>query len=348
MVIYSEDTYVGLLQYGILIPVSDRRARRTFEGLLANPELAAREAEWHLPHGGAQITREDLLRAHSSEYVARLYSKALEQEIIRTYELLDSRGRYHRYDPGRATRPLEDLLERTLYNISGSYQSCQVALRSGFCFYLGGGMHHAHRDFGKGFCLLNDVVIAARKAQAAGLAGRLWVVDVDAHKGDGTAAITAGDDSIRTLSVHMAAGWPLDEEQRDAQGRLNPSFIPSDIDIPIARGEEPLYVGRLAHGLKQLAELGPADLALVVSGADPYEHDELPSTQDLRLSKEQMFDRDRLIYTFLKERGVPAAYLMSGGYGERSWEVYQQFLEWALLDRLGPKGPAAPKEPAAN
>jgi hypothetical protein len=72
-----------------------------------------------------------------------------------------------------------------------------------------------------------------------------------------------------------------------------------------------------------------------VSGADPYEHDELPSSRLLRLSKEQMMERDLLIYSFLKDHRVPAAYLMSGGYGERSWEVYYQFLEWALLDRLG-------------
>jgi acetoin utilization deacetylase AcuC-like enzyme len=77
----------------------------------------------------------------------------------------------------------------------------------------------------------------------------------------------------------------------------------------------------------------------VVSGADPYEHDELPSTRLLRLSKRQMMERDILIYSFLKSRGIPAAYLMSGGYGEKIWEVYYQFLEWALLDRLG--SPAA-------
>jgi acetoin utilization deacetylase AcuC-like enzyme len=271
--------------------------------------------------------------------VDRLFSNALEQEIIRTFELVDSHGNYHRYDPTQATQPLEKLLERAMYSIGGDFQCCQVALKSGFCYYFGGGAHHAQPDYGKGFCLLNDIVIVLRKAQSEGLIRNAWVIDVDAHKGDGTAAITRGDDSIRTLSVHMARGWPLDAAELDADGRPNPSFIPSDVDIPVDSGEEQDYVARLEEGLQRLAGMSSPDLALVVDGADPYEHDELPSTRLLRLSKSQMMQRDTLIYSFLGSRGIPAAYLMSGGYGEKTWKVYYQFVEWALLDRLSaPRG----------
>jgi hypothetical protein len=70
-----------------------------------------------------------------------------------------------------------------------------------------------------------------------------------------------------------------------------------------------------------------------VDGADPYEHDELPSTALLRLSLAQLLSRDLLVYRFLQSRGVPSAWLMSGGYGERSWEVYAQFLERVLPER---------------
>jgi acetoin utilization deacetylase AcuC-like enzyme len=226
------------------------------------------------------------------------------------------------------------MLERAMYSIGGDYQCCQVAMQNGFCYYFGGGAHHAQPDHGKGFCLLNDIVIVLRKAQAEGLIRTAWVIDVDAHKGDGTAAITRGDDSIRTLSVHMARGWPLDEGEIDAAGKPNPSFIPSDVDVPIESGEEAEYVSRMEVGLHRLAGLSTPDLALVVDGADPYEHDELPSTRLLRLSKGQMIERDRFIYSFLTSRSIPSAYLMSGGYGERTWEVYYQFLEWVLLQRL--------------
>jgi acetoin utilization deacetylase AcuC-like enzyme len=195
-------------------------------------------------------------------------------------------------------------------------------------------MHHAQKDHGNGFCLLNDIVIALRKLQAEDVIKRAWVIDVDAHKGDGSAALTAGDDSVTTLSIHMAEGWPLDGEKYDRDGKLNPSFIPSDIDIPIAAGEEHLYVTRLKEGLNMLGSRPPADIAVVVAGADPYEKDELPSAQLLQLSLEQLRERDLLIYDFLRKKSIPTAYLMAGGYGESAWKVYTQFLEWALLDNL--------------
>jgi acetoin utilization deacetylase AcuC-like enzyme len=340
MIIYSEGGYVGLTEYGIEIPVLSSRAQKTFEHLMSIPELLRRRDEWHLRHEGRVISREDLARAHSEEYVNRLFSPHLEEEIIRTYELRDANGRPNRYRPEKATRPLRHILDRTLYNISGTYQCGRVALQRGFCYLFGGGMHHAHRDYGKGFCLLNDIVVSLRKLQTEGAIRTAWVIDVDAHKGDGTAALTAGDDSIRTLSVHMARGWPLDEPEIDRQGRRNPSFIPSDIDVPIDRGEEAQYNPGLAAALERRAWLpqpggaAAADLAIVVAGADPYEADELPSARLLRLTRTQMLERDQQIYRFLDRHSVPGAFLMSGGYGEHSWEVFAQFLEWVLPLRL--------------
>jgi len=334
MVIYSAEDRLELQEFGIQIPVYDSRASRTFERLLRHPVLGPHRAEWHLQHTGEPILREDLLRAHSPEYVARLYSGALEQEIIRAFELLDEEGRPYRYDPASARRPLRGLLDQALHMVSGTCQCCRQALAGGFCYYFGGGTHHAQRDAGKGFCLLNDTVIALRKLQARGEVRNAWVIDLDAHKGDGTAAITQGDPSIRTLSIHMARGWPLDQPEFDEQGRLNPSFTPSDVDLPVGAGEEERYLSLLAEGLERLAGLSVPDLAVVVDGADPYEHDELPSTSLLRLSLAQLRERDLLVYDFLQLRGLPSAWLMSGGYGERSWEVYAQFLEEVLPRRL--------------
>jgi acetoin utilization deacetylase AcuC-like enzyme len=333
VILYDPRLPHGMYEFGIQIPVMDSRASETYARLTAHPELGPRVAEWHLREVREAVRREDLLRAHSCDYVQRLFSSALETELVRTYELVDAHGKYHRYDPVAATLPLTAMLDRILVRVGGTTQTCRTALGTGFCFYFGGGMHHAQRDFGKGFCLLNDLVIALRKLQAEGLVRTAWVIDVDAHKGDGTAAITRGDDSIATLSIHMASGWPLDEPEQDADGRPNPSFIPSTIDIGIESGEEAQYVPRLHDGLERLP--GRPDLALVVSGADPYELDELPSTAKLRLTLDQLMERDRLVYAFLKSRGIPAGYVMAGGYGRNSWRVYTQFLEWALLDRLG-------------
>jgi acetoin utilization deacetylase AcuC-like enzyme len=335
MILYDATYKMSFFEFGIQIPIHDSKASRTFEVLKNHPVLGSLRSEWHHARIEEHIGEADLLRAHGKAYVARLFSEGLEEEIVKTYELIDAQGRYYRYNPDEATAPLAGMLDRIRQRVAGTTQCGRLALEHGFCFYFGGGMHHAQYDFGNGFCLLNDVVVAIRKLQAEGGIRTAWVIDVDAHKGDGTAALTHGDDTITTLSVHMARGWPLDGKAVLADGRPNPSFIPSDIDIPIAAGEEADYNPRLIEGLYRLAAQRHPDLAVVVSGADPYEKDELPSTRELRLSGVQLFDRDRLIYRFLHDRGIPQAGLMAGGYGDAAWEIYSRFLTWALLDRLG-------------
>jgi acetoin utilization deacetylase AcuC-like enzyme len=185
--------------------------------------------------------------------------------------------------------------------------------------------------YGAGFCLINDIVIAARRLRADGRAKRFWIIDTDAHKGDGTAYLCKDDPDCATLSIHMAHSWPLDEAPHNEEGHLKPSFFPSTVDIPIALGEESVYLPRLKAGLSELAERLPhPDLVFVVAGADPWEHDELASTKDMRLNLAQMFERDKLVTEFIEERSLPSAWLMAGGYGQRSWEVYTQFLNWRL------------------
>ena len=182
---------------------------------------------------------------------------------------------------------------------------------------------------------MNDIIIAIRRLQADGQIRHAWVIDTDVHKGDGTAALTKDDPTITTLSLHMASGWLLDQPSHDNEGRSNPSFTPSDIDIPIESGEERFYIDRLDTGLAELTGYPDPDIAVVVYGADPYFHDELPSTRKLQLTLKQLMERDLLVYRFLKQRNVPMAYLMAGGYGERAWEVYSQFLEFVLLEKYG-------------
>jgi acetoin utilization deacetylase AcuC-like enzyme len=334
MILYDENLNEGLIEFGIEIPMLSSRAVRTFEYLKTHKTLGPRLDQWHVSKIDEQITKEDLLRVHSREYVERLYSGDLEQEIIRTFELIDDRGNYYRYNPNRATLSLTHLFDRTLTTVASTVQCCRIAMDKNFCFAFRGGMHHAQYNYGAGFCLINDIVLAIRKIQAENRAKTAWVIDVDAHKGDGTAALTQKDKSITTLSIHMAGGWPLDGLKYKDNGHVNPSFIPSDIDVPIAVGENHLYVPRLKAGLHQLDRKPTPDLAVVVSGADPYEKDELPSTADLKLSLEQLKERDFLVYEFLKARDIPRAYLMAGGYGEDCWKVYAQFLEKALMDNL--------------
>lgn len=334
MLLYDENQKLGLSDFGIEIPVHDSRAANAFAALRNHKALGSEIDQWHIGAIDEVVKKEDLLRAHSKDFVNKLFSSELEKEIIRTYELIDKHGDYYRYNPENARLPLTALFDRILKEVAGTIQCCRMALEKDFCFAFNGGMHHAQNDFGAGFCLLNDIVIAIRKLQAEKTIRKAWVIDLDAHKGDGTAALTRTDDSINTLSIHMANGWPLDGKAHDSSGKPNPSFLPSDIDIPVADGEDNFYNARLKEGLKQMERLSLPDLAVVVCGADPYEEDELPSASALKLSLAQLAERDRFVYEFLKRHRIPQAYLMAGGYGESSWQVYAQFLEWVLLERL--------------
>lgn len=353
----------SLKEYGILIPSAPNKVDRILENLRSRscfrdrlnsgsrgtphketedrshgdiPDAAeGSETPWLFEWDGVAITEEDLRRVHSEQYVDKLFSAGLEEVLIDAFELRAPDGSYNRYDPARAKRPLSEILNRTLINTAGTYQCCRLSLKDGFCFFLGGGAHHGHYDFGHGFCPINDAVIAVRRLQAEEKVKTVWIIDVDVHKGDGTAALTQGDDSVITVSVHMAHGWPLDQSQYDADGNLHPSYIPSDFDIPIDSGEEHLYVPRLRDVLDSLAQLPKPDLAVVLCGADPYEYDELPSTRLLNLTLEQLYERDTAIFDFLTDLNISRAYLMAGGYGERAWEPYPPFLEYVCKKLYG-------------
>jgi acetoin utilization deacetylase AcuC-like enzyme len=330
MILHYEGSRVPARDYGILIPTARNRPRRILDALRDTAELAP-ESEWLLGPDESTIEREDLQRVHDPLYVERLFGEGLEQVLISVYELVDESGAYHRYDPAIATRPLTEMFSGTLRGLAGTYQCGKEALARGFCYYLGGGAHHGHYSFGHGFCVVNDSMIAIRKLQSERRARTVWVIDVDAHKGDGTAALTEGDESVKTLSVHMAHGWPLDLPEFDATGVRHPSYTPSDIDVPIEPGLEHTYIPALGASLAELASGPRPDLAYVLDGADPYEKDELPSTQGLRLTAEQMLSRDMLIFETLRRLRIPQAWLMAGGYGEHAWEPYPPFLTHALI-----------------
>jgi acetoin utilization deacetylase AcuC-like enzyme len=296
--------------------------------------------------------RSDLERVHDKKYIQVLFNessdpKALEKELLSTYELINPDGSYNRYEPVRATKALPLMVESTLIRIGGTWLACRAALAGNlkspvknFCFYFGGGNHHARFERSSGFCILNDIVIAARKLIAEGNAGLVWIIDVDAHKGDGSAELIRRakdhgelyndrNPQILGLSVHMAKGWPLDAESLAEAEPGHAPLVDSDIDIPIDSGEEALYVPRLREGIAKLETLSGGrrpDIVIVVDGVDVYEHDDLASTKLIKLTLEQCVERDRLIFDYVQERGLPSAWVNAGGYGARAWEPTAHFL----------------------
>ena len=344
MILFDPGLAMRFPDYGIRIPVLDSRAASVVSSLSsAMAGAGAPESAWLRRGVKPRVDREDVERVHESSFAARLFEggKGLEKELLRTYELIGSDGSYHRYEPESAIRPLTGLFETILLQVAGTYEAGLLALDTGFCFFLGGGMHHARYDAGSGFCPLNDSMIAVARLRAEGRVRLVWIVDLDAHKGDGTAELARGDPDTLTLSIHMAAGWPLDplsieQARREGRGSDRAPLAESDVEIAVARGEDALYSLKLAEGLARLETLSAGrrpDLAIVVDGADPYEHDGLESSGDLALSLDQCVDRDLTTLDFLRARGIPSAWIMAGGYGPRAWEPPAAFLEKALFRR---------------
>ena len=394
MILYDPAVIVNYRDYGIMLPIPSDRGKRVLEFLGGErpdspecpvsplyPVLDFKKAQIRLGIEGQILQREDLERVHSEEYTARLYGKGLQTALLNAFELIDARGRPNRYEPDRARRPLSDMFHTLIAQAGGTYLASLLALQGSalpgdvpsggkftnesFCYYLGGGMHHARYDAPSGFCLINDAAIAAFKVISGKPVRLIWIIDMDAHKGDGTAELIhfarergalrkprrgqpekaaraeresgkyaqteRGKDKpcILTLSIHMAKGWPLDSETIASADRGRAPLLPSDVDIGIGSGEEDEYTARLAEGLRELERLSDytPDLALVVDGADPYEHDGLPSSSLLRLTLEQCIKRDTHVFRYLQDRKIPSAWIQAGGYGDRAWEPPAHFLQ---------------------
>lgn len=322
-IIYSDTLAPRWSEWGISLPLKDDRSRRIMEALKnINYPIYPTDLSF-------KVSREDLLKVHQDRFVNMLFSRKCEEQIFEAFELDNKR-----YFPNLAKYPLSSLFENILEQASMSVQAMLEAYRNGdWTFFLGGGMHHARYHAGGGFCLINDLVLGAKILQNQMGVKSVWIIDVDAHFGDGTADIASRFSEIKTFSIHMKEGWPFDGEKK---------FIPSDLDIPMAIGEEPFYLDRLEQGLLRMEKnYFLPDFAIINLGADPYENDELESSQGLKLSKEQLLGRDIFIESFFQKRKIPRTYLMSGGYGESSWEIYYQFLRYLIKEDRAHGGESA-------
>ncbi len=318
-----------LTEYGIEIPLEASRADQVVSSLERYGVLPSEHFKIFQP---LPLTAADLRLAHTEEFVRKIFDQTKAAKVIEScYEIIGPNGSYHRYNPSSASRPLFELAMEQVLEASASFEASKLALDEGFCYFLGGGMHHARKDGPSGFCLINDIVVSIRKLQAMKKIRTAWVIDTDAHKGDGTAEITFADDSIKTLSIHMSKGWPLDQSSHYDLKRA--PWCASDVDIGVGVGEEAEYLKRLAVGLVELLNESDGrlpDLAIVVNGSDPYKEDVLPSTLPLQLGLPELLQRDMLVYNFLKTRNVPQTWLMAGGYGHEVYQVHAQFLKEVL------------------
>jgi len=193
-----------------------------------------------------------------------------------------------------------ELVDRARRSVGGTLAATEHALDSGVAMNLGGGTHHAGRDFSRGYCLFNDVAVTTARLRSEGLIQRVVVVDCDVHQGDGTAQIFADDPSTFTLSLHGARNYPF-------------SRVPSDLDVDIASGTgDARYLRALREALERALDAVPAfDAAFYLAGADPWEGDRLGR---LALTKAGLRARDELVLDRLAAAGVPTCIVLAGGY----------------------------------
>lgn len=195
----------------------------------------------------------------------------------------------------------EDLVRRTCIAPMGTLLTAQLALKHGIACHLAGGTHHAHYDFGSGFCILNDLAITARALRAGGLVERVLIFDCDVHQGDGTAAILAGDPDLFTCSIHCEKNFPTRKSRSDL-----------DVGLPVGL-EDDGYLEVVEETLTDLLRQLQPDLVLYDAGVDVYAGDPLGR---LAVSLTGLAERERRVLTLCREHGMPVATVIGGGYDD--------------------------------
>jgi acetoin utilization deacetylase AcuC-like enzyme len=191
------------------------------------------------------------------------------------------------------------MVERSRRSAGATIAAARASVTDGVAVNLAGGTHHAFADRGEGYCVFNDVAVAARVLLRDGQCRRLAVVDCDVHQGNGTAAIFRDDPDVFTFSMHGAKNYPFRKEASNL-----------DVELPDGTGDAEYLAALTAHLPVVFARQAP-ELVFYLAGADPYAGDRLGR---LRLSMAGLAERDRLVFDACWTSGTPVAVVMSGGY----------------------------------
>jgi acetoin utilization deacetylase AcuC-like enzyme len=249
------------------------RERLVAQGVVAEAEMEE----------SALIDRASLLLAHTPEYLDAVFSGTLGADQQRRLGFSWSSA----------------LVARSRASVFGTVAAAQAALGEGLAGNLAGGTHHAHADRGAGFCVFNDLAVAARVLQREALIERALIVDLDVHQGDGTASIFAADESVFTFSMHGAKNFPFRKER-------------SSLDVELADGcEDAEYLAALERHLARVFDRARPDIVFFQAGVDPLDGDQLGR---LRLSLQGLRRRDRMVALAARASGAPLVLTLGGGY----------------------------------
>jgi acetoin utilization deacetylase AcuC-like enzyme len=273
---FYSDHFVLPLPEGHKFPMA--KYSRLRERILAEEIIAPRDL-----HEAPLAGLDQLRLAHDAGYVEAVVSGTLPQEVQRRI--------------GFPWSP--QMVERSRRSVGATIAAARAALDDGAAANLAGGTHHAFADRGEGFCVFNDVAVAARVLQQHRHARRIAIVDLDVHQGNGTAAIFRDDESVFTFSMHGDKNFPFRKEI-------------SDLDVPLADGTgDEDYLALLGTHLAEVLNRHQPDFVFYLAGADPYEGDRLGR---LKLTIEGLRRRDQIVMEACTRARLPVAVSMSGGY----------------------------------
>lgn len=228
---------------------------------------------------------EDILLVHTPDYWFRCVRGELTAQEVRRIGFPWSAG----------------LVNRSRASVQGTILAATHALRDGVASNLAGGTHHAYPDHGEGYCVLNDIAIAARVLWRDGLVERIAVIDCDVHQGNGTAAIFEDDPDVFTFSIHGEKNFPARKERSKL-----------DIHLPDGVGDEE-YLAVLREQVPRILDGFKPDFVFYQAGVDPFERDRLGR---LKLTLEGLKRRDEFVVTACRDRGLPVVTTMGGGYAK--------------------------------
>lgn len=226
-----------------------------------------------------------LSQAHCPQYVSAMVNGTLESKALRRMGLPWSEG----------------LMKRTCIAPMGTLMTAQLALQLGLACHLAGGTHHAHYDFGSGFCIFNDQAFAVQQLLARGAVETVLLFDCDVHQGDGTAAMLAQEPRAFTCSIHCEKNFPVRKMHSDLDVGLPPGMTDGD------------YLDVVFDTLERLLDQLQPDLVFYDAGVDIYAQDPLGR---LAVSEQGIADRDRGVIERCRRRHIPVATVIGGGYDD--------------------------------
>ena len=237
--------------------------------------------KFHKPYA---CSEETLKRVHSENYIKHIMEKTLDQNAVKKigFPLIDS------------------VVRRSLVATGGTVLSAKLAIKNGVACNTAGGSHHANFDGGAGYCVFNDVAVAAQYLLDRGLAGRILIIDLDVHQGNGSADIFMNNNSVFTFSMHSKSNYPAKKSV-------------SDCDVELENDtEDKEYLRILGFYLNQLNEEN-FDFVFYIAGVDIHFNDRLGK---LKISDEGIKKRDEIVTENFFSKGIPLCGVLGGGYNK--------------------------------